>query len=90
MTKAILVLHGRTADDEQPSEPVVVAEIFAAEQSEYGDYFCRVSLPTLFGDDRRIFGVDAEQAEELSLTFAHDLLNGFGIKVTDARERGDR
>ncbi len=82
MTDAILVMHGRQADAEGPSASIVVATIYAPEQTEEGHHFCRVSLPTLFEDQKRIFGVDAEQAEELACIFARDVLGGFDITIT--------
>lgn len=82
MTDAILVMHGRQADAESPSASVVVATIYAPEQTDEGHHFCRVSLPTLFEDQKRIFGVDAEQAEEVACLFAREVLGGFDITIT--------
>ncbi|WP_299397577.1 hypothetical protein [Pelagibius sp.] len=82
MTDPILVLRGRRGDAEPQTGETVVATIFAPEQSEHGDYFCRVSLPTLYEDEKRIAGVDAEQARELACIFARDLLAGFGFNIT--------
>ena len=64
----------------------MVATVFAAEQSDNGDSFCRVSLPTLFEDEKRIFGADAEQAQELACLFARDLLSGFDIAITAEKQ----
>lgn len=89
MTEAILVLHGRPDDARPQTAPIVVATVFAPEESGEGDHFCRVSLPTLFEDEKRIFGVDAEQAEELACIFARDLLKGFGVAVTAESEPQD-
>ena len=49
-------------------------EIAIPETSGEDDVFCIVRLPGLLGNDKRIFGVDAEQAEQLAVKFVTDLL----------------
>ena len=89
MSKAVLVLHGRPCDAEPETEPVVVATIFAPEVSEEGYHFSRVSLPTLFEDQKRLFGVDGDQARELAEMLVRDVLKGFGISITTETDVSD-
>ena len=86
MTEAILKIYGERVEAEGQGASPVVATIFAPEQSDNGDSFCRVSLPTLFEDEKRIFGADAEQAQELACLFARDLLSGFDIAITAEKQ----
>ncbi len=48
---------------------------------EHEDYYCVVHCPHLFEDDKRIFGVDAEQALELSIMFIKELLEHRGAVI---------
>ncbi len=52
------------------------------ETTEDGYHFSRVSLPTLFPDEKRLFGVDGDQAKEIAEMVARDVLKGFGISIT--------
>ena len=38
------------------------------------EYFCIVHAPSLFTGDKRIFGIDAEQAKELAVQFLKKML----------------
>lgn len=89
MTKAVLVLHGKPSDAASDSEPVVVATVFAPEVSDDGHHFSRVSLPTLFPDEKRLFGVDGDQAMEIAEMVARDVLKGFGVSITAETALGD-
>ncbi|MFB3149906.1 MAG: hypothetical protein ACE10M_04975 [Alphaproteobacteria bacterium] len=48
---------------------------------EHEDCYCVVHCPHLFADDKRIFGVDAEQALELSIMFIKELLEHRGAII---------
>jgi hypothetical protein len=50
------------------------------------DYFCRVHAPTLFADDKEIFGIDEEQARELALQFVRSMLAGKKLVDQNGRE----
>lgn len=39
------------------------------------DYICIIHAPVLFKRDKSIYGVDAQQAAELSIKFVNDLLS---------------
>lgn len=40
------------------------------------DHFCIIHAPALFKRDKRIYGINAEQAAELAIKFVNDLLSG--------------
>lgn len=82
MTKAILRITGERVGGPSEAATAVVATIFAPEQTDDGLDFCRVSIPALFDDDKRVPGVDAEQAQELVVLFVRDIFNGFDITIT--------
>jgi hypothetical protein len=46
-------------------------------RSETGkDYYCNVHAPSLFKEDKRIYGVNEDQARSLSLKFVKQMLVG--------------
>jgi hypothetical protein len=53
------------------------ARILPPKPSEDGaEYSCLVHAPTLFKNDKEIFGVDAEQARQLAVEFLKSMLAG--------------
>ncbi len=40
------------------------------------EYSCSVHAPILFGKDKKIFGIDARQAQELAVEFLKSMLDG--------------
>lgn len=81
MTTALLEIHGEREAGAAFEADRVVATIFAPEATGEGDYACRVRIPALFREDRRIFGVDAEQAKTLAASFVHELLQGYRMST---------
>ena len=64
---------------EDSSSPVV-AQIFSPEKTEgQNDFSCVVRCPDILDNDKRIFGVDADQALEVSEAFVHTLWENHGI-----------
>ena len=59
----------------------VIAEIFAPEQTEDGIWFCRVRFPAVLEPEKRIAGVDATQAIELSEMFLREMAGHGGIEL---------
>jgi hypothetical protein len=41
-----------------------------------GDYYCVVHAPLLFKNDKRIYGIDKEQASQLAYEFIKRMLSG--------------
>ena len=41
---------------------------------EGGDYFCSVHAPALFSEDKKIYGADEKQAQDLALQFVKQML----------------
>lgn len=69
LTSIAKTLRGTRQEPDGSSVPVV-AEIFAPEKTEgRNEYSCVVRCPAVLNGDKKIFGVDAEQALELSEMF---------------------
>ncbi len=81
MTRAIFRITGERVGSPSDVPTAVVATVFAPERSDDGLDFCRVSIPALFDDDKRIPGVDAEQAVELVIEFVRDIFDGFNVRM---------
>jgi hypothetical protein len=71
MTEYILELHAFLEDD--GIRKSLDIKILAPSERE-GDHFCVVHAPLLLGEDKKIFGVDPEQASALSVRFVKLLL----------------
>ena len=65
----------RTLFHAQISEP--------KERVGHGYYYSVIHCPYLFGDDKRIAGVDADQALELSIMFVKMLLDYAGVVLLE-------
>lgn len=59
-------------NDKNKPFPIVVTK--AKKSQDADDYFCSIHLPGLFKDDKLIYGIDPEQAEQLSITFLRNVL----------------
>jgi len=79
MTENILELHAFLEDDGK-RKPHIRVSIPAKTQGQQ-DYFCLVHAPLVLGQDRRIFGVDPDQARSLAVGFIKSLLEN--KKVVD-------
>ncbi len=60
--------------------------VLAARKSELqNDYFCVVEAPLFIGHDKRIFGVDADQARSLAVGFVRSLIADNEVLDGDGR-----
>jgi len=89
IAKVLVEIEGERPVNSGPESDQISATIFAPERTDHGDYFCRVSIPGLLENDKRIAGVDAEQAKELAVLFVRDIFDGFGIKITSEVNVGE-
>jgi hypothetical protein len=84
MTENIFELDG-FLEDEEGRKPLCVRVSAPCQVPGETTYYCRVHAPAIFANDKRIFGIDAEQARELAVNFIKSMLAG--KKVTDANGR---
>lgn len=49
----------------------------------YNDHYCIVHCPHLFDEEKKIFGVDEDQALELSIIFIKKLLDHAGVVLVE-------
>ena len=82
LSEAIYKIYGERLEGDSQNPTPVVATIFAPERTDDGLDYCRVRIAGVFDDDKRIPGVDAEQARELGAIFARDIFERFGISIT--------
>ena len=79
LTEVVKTLRGIKEGSEDSSSPII-AQIFSPEKTEgHNDYSCVVRCPDILDNDKKIFGVDADQALEVSETFIHTLWEHPGI-----------
>jgi hypothetical protein len=69
-------IHG-VVEDEEGRRPFML-RISEPRRTDAGDYFCSVDLAAVaaVGEGVRIYGVDSEQAQRLSLDFVRKMLAG--------------
>jgi hypothetical protein len=46
---------------------------------------CVIHAPSIFGVDRKIYGVDADQARQLAVDFLKSMLSGFTVRDKSGR-----
>ena len=63
-------------------EPLHVKILAPAKTKGQPDYSCLVHAPLLLGQDRKIYGIDREQAKSLAISFVRSLLEN--KKVVDS------
>ena len=79
LIEVVKTLRGIKEGSEDSSSPII-AQIFSPEKTEgQDDYSCVVHCPEILDNDKRIFGVDADQALEVSEFFIHTLWKHKGI-----------
>ena len=79
MTEVVRTLRGMKEGSEDSSSPII-AQILTPEKTDgQNDYSCVVRCPDILDNDKRIFGVDADQALEVSEFFIHTLWEHHGI-----------
>ena len=83
MANAVLRITGRHQGTRPDVPELVTATIFEPEETGDGDFACRVSIPALYEEDRFIFGVDENHAQEVSAFFVRNLFEGLRITVAE-------
>lgn len=82
LTEVVKTLRGIKEGSEDSPSPVI-AQIFSPEKTVgQDDYSCVVRCPDILDNDKRIFGVDADQALELSKIFIKTLWEHHGIALS--------
>ncbi len=84
--KTLRELRGTIKGDDGALTPVyarISEPIRRQSDVEHEGCYCFVHCPYLFEDDKRIFGVDAEQALELSIMFIKELLEHHGVVLDE-------
>jgi hypothetical protein len=84
MTENVLEVHAFLEDDGK-LRPLHIEVSAPAKTQGQQDYFCLVHAPLLLGHDRKIFGVDPDQARSLAIDFIKSLLEN--KKVVDVDEK---
>ena len=70
-------LAGRALEGERQE---VIGSVYAADCDANGRWGCVVSCPAIFGANKRISGIDAEQSLELAEWFLIDQWNHHGLQ----------
>ncbi len=85
MTIAALELHG-IKKEPNGSGLVILATVFAAER-EVGRsvWSCAVRCPAFFDSDKKIAGVDREQALQLAKMFLLEMFEHHGVRITETK-----
>ncbi len=79
MTEVVRTLRGIKEGSEDSSSPII-AQILSPEKTDgQNDYSCVVRCPEILDNDKRIFGIDADQALEVSEKFINTLWEHHGI-----------
>jgi len=80
MTEQFLEINA-FLEDNKHFEPLHI-KIYAPTQTQHQpDYSCLVHAPLLLGSDKKIYGIDEDQAKSLAVGFVKSLLEG--KKVVD-------
>jgi len=84
-SKLVLGRRGTASDGED-----VRVVVFAPEPDpRYGIPSCRIHMPFLFADDKRIAGVDDEQALELAIGFVRQMFGYNDVTLIEVRDFDD-
>lgn len=85
MTVAALELHG-IKNEPNGSTSVVLATVFAAERDRGRSVWsCTVRCPAFFDSDKKIAGVDREQALQLAKLFLSEMFEHHGVRLTETK-----
>ena len=80
MTESIFELSAFLVE-EDVRKPLYIRIEAPSRVPEEISYYCRVHAPSIFAEDKRIYGVDQEQAADLAIKFIRTMLED--KKVTD-------
>ena len=84
MTESVLELHAFLEDDGSRT-PLHIRVTVPAKTQGQEDYSCLVHAPLILGQDRRIFGVDPDQAQSLAVGFIKSLLENKQVVDGDGK-----
>jgi hypothetical protein len=82
MTKSVFELNAFIEENDN-REPLHVLVSAPSQAPGQDDYFCRVHAPLLLSGDKNIYGVDADQAKNLAVSFVRSLLSN--KKIVDSQ-----
>ena len=61
-----------------------MATVLVPQRNEgHGDWSCTIHCPSIFSSDKKVVGVDAEQALELAESLLKDMLDHHKIRIID-------
>lgn len=83
MKEVVVELRG---NKEEPGGSLfpVSAKIYSPEKTRgHEDHYCVIHCPHILDSDKQIFGVDAEQAIQLSIKFIKELLKHHGVVLEE-------
>ena len=83
MKEVVVELRG---NKEEPGGSIipVSAKIYSPEKTRgHKDHYCLVSCPHILDSDKKIVGVDAKQALELSIKFIKELSKQHGVVLEE-------
>jgi hypothetical protein len=85
MTNNVFELNAFWTDQESRRKPLYVR--ISAPEPVPGeiDCYCLVHAPSIFREDKRIFGIDQEQAAELAVKFIRSMLEDKHIANINGR-----
>jgi hypothetical protein len=72
MPEDVLIIDAFVEGDEQ-REPLHI-RVLSPNRTDQSDYFCLVCAPSLIGQDKKIYGIDQDQAKSLAVGFVKILL----------------
>jgi hypothetical protein len=74
MAAQVLEIDAFLEDDGQ-LEPLHIKISAPVKTDDQPDYSCLVHAPSLFGQDKKIYGIDRDQAKSLAVAFVRSLLD---------------
>ena len=73
-----------TKEETDGSLTTVSATVFSPVKTDgHNEHYCVIHCPHVFDNDKKIFGVDADQALELSIMFIKDMLEHDGVVLKE-------
>ena len=73
MTEPVLEINAFLEHNER-LEPLYIKISAPIKTRDQPDYSCLVHAPSLFGHDKKIYGIDQDQAKSLAIGFVRSLL----------------
>jgi len=85
MTETIFEWNAFLETEEGGRKPLYVQISGPEPAPEESIYYCLVHAPSIFSNDKRIFGIDREQATDLAINFVKSLLEDKQITDIDGQ-----